>query len=104
MTSPKNSSPIHYKFAIFPVFSPLPFPRSDPSTLLECVPFSELGKIQPFTVTVTSSTALTVVGFHSHLTDSEVVGYLAGRWDLNTHGEMAGAVTGCLEVRCLIAI
>ena len=88
----------------FPFFFTVFYIHSDPSTLLECVPFSELGKIQPFTVTVTSSTALTVVGFHSHLTDSEVVGYLAGRWDLNTHGEMAGAATGCLEVRCLITI
>ncbi|KAF0294893.1 MPN domain-containing protein [Amphibalanus amphitrite] len=69
----------------------------DPSTLLECVPFSELGKIQPFTVTVASSTALTVVGFHSHLTDSEVVGYLAGRWDVNTHDL---AITHAFPVRC----
>ncbi|XP_037068484.1 MPN domain-containing protein-like [Pollicipes pollicipes] len=72
----------------------------DPSTLLECVPFSELGKIQPFTVTVTSSTALTVVGFHSHLTDSEVVGYLAGRWDVNTHDL---AITHAFPVRCRLA-
>jgi len=51
----------------------------DPNALIECEPFSEL-KPQPFTVVV-SSLVMAIVDFHCHLTTSEVVGYLAGKWD-----------------------
>ncbi|XP_045470928.1 MPN domain-containing protein CG4751-like isoform X2 [Harmonia axyridis] len=56
----------------------------DANTLIECVPFSNLGKIQPFLVTLSTNAAL-VMDFHSHLTKSEVSGYLAGHWDFNSH-------------------
>ncbi|XP_044751992.1 MPN domain-containing protein-like isoform X2 [Coccinella septempunctata] len=56
----------------------------DANTLIECVPFSNLGKIQPFLVTLSTNAAL-VIDFHSHLTKSEVSGYLAGHWDFNSH-------------------
>ncbi|KAK9888395.1 hypothetical protein WA026_000646 [Henosepilachna vigintioctopunctata] len=56
----------------------------DANTLIECVPFSSLGKIQPFLVTLSTNAAL-VMDFHSHLTRSEVSGYLAGHWDINSH-------------------
>ncbi|XP_022901215.1 MPN domain-containing protein CG4751-like [Onthophagus taurus] len=56
----------------------------DSNTLIECVPFSNLGKIQPFLVTLSTNAAL-LMDFHSHLSKSEVYGYLAGHWDVNTH-------------------
>lgn len=56
----------------------------DPNTLVEIVPFSTLGKIQPFLVSMSTNAAL-VMDFHCHLTTSEVVGYLAGHWDVNAH-------------------
>lgn len=55
----------------------------DPRTLVEVMPFSALNKFQPFNVAV-SSNVLLLVDFHCHLTTSEVVGYLGGRWDTNT--------------------
>lgn len=54
--------------------------------LVESVTFSSLGKIQPFLISLTTNAAL-VVDFHCHLTTSEVVGYLAGTWDVNSHGK-----------------
>lgn len=56
----------------------------DTNILVECTPFCALGKIQPFTVTVTTN-CLFLMDFHCHLTSSEVVGYLAGNWDVNSH-------------------
>ncbi|KAK9692677.1 Restriction Enzyme Adenine Methylase Associated [Popillia japonica] len=56
----------------------------DANTLIECVPFSNLGKIQPFLVTLSTNAAL-LMDFHCHLSKSEVSGYLAGHWDVNTH-------------------
>ncbi|KAL3282834.1 hypothetical protein HHI36_005996 [Cryptolaemus montrouzieri] len=56
----------------------------DANTLIECVPFSNLGKIQPFLVTLSTNAAL-IMDFHSHLTRTEVSGYLAGHWDVNNH-------------------
>ncbi|XP_055869886.1 MPN domain-containing protein-like [Biomphalaria glabrata] len=52
----------------------------DPHTLVKCEHFDSQGKIQPFTVSLTSNTLL-LMDFHCHLTKSEVVGYLGGRWD-----------------------
>lgn len=57
---------------------------SDANTMIECVPFSNLGKIQPFLVSLSTNAAL-LMDFHCHLTRSEVSGYLAGHWDINTH-------------------
>uniref|UniRef100_A0A1B6DKE7 MPN domain-containing protein n=3 Tax=Clastoptera arizonana TaxID=38151 RepID=A0A1B6DKE7_9HEMI len=56
----------------------------DPNTLVESTPFSSMGKIQPFLVSMATNAAL-VMDFHCHLTTSEVVGYLAGQWDVNAH-------------------
>ncbi|KAE8631416.1 hypothetical protein XENTR_v10001185 [Xenopus tropicalis] len=55
----------------------------DPHTLVELTCFMALNKFQPFHVSV-SSNALLLLDFHSHLTRSEVVGYLGGRWDTNS--------------------
>ncbi|XP_041374246.1 MPN domain-containing protein-like [Gigantopelta aegis] len=52
----------------------------DPNILIECERFSNYNKIQPFTVTITTN-AMIVMDFHCHMTTSEVVGYLGGRWD-----------------------
>ncbi|GLV42382.1 uncharacterized protein CBL_03119 [Carabus blaptoides fortunei] len=56
----------------------------DSNTLIECVPFSNLGKIQPFLLSI-STNAVLVMDFHCHLTLTEVSGYLAGTWDVNGH-------------------
>lgn len=56
----------------------------DANTMIECVPFSNIGKIQPFLISLSTNSAL-LMDFHCHLTDSEVVGYLAGSWDFNSH-------------------
>ncbi|XP_072397308.1 MPN domain-containing protein-like isoform X1 [Diabrotica undecimpunctata] len=55
----------------------------DTNTMIECVPFSSLGKLQPFLITMTTNSAF-LMDFHCHLTKSEVSGYLAGRWEPNT--------------------
>lgn len=54
--------------------------------LIEAVPFTTLGKLQPFLITISSS-ALLLADFHCHLTMHEVCGYLAGSWDVNSHSE-----------------
>ncbi|PNF42068.1 hypothetical protein B7P43_G10999, partial [Cryptotermes secundus] len=56
----------------------------DPNTLIESTAFSSMGKIQPFLLSM-STNAVLVMDFHCHLTTSEVVGYLAGHWDVNAH-------------------
>ncbi|KAL1513734.1 hypothetical protein ABEB36_003105 [Hypothenemus hampei] len=56
----------------------------DANTMIECVPFSTLGKIQPFLVSLHTNVAL-LMDFHCHLTKSEVSGYLAGHWEVNSH-------------------
>ncbi|RMC01021.1 hypothetical protein DUI87_22708 [Hirundo rustica rustica] len=52
-------------------------------TLVEVTSFAAINKFQPFNVAI-SSNVLLLLDFHSHLTRSEVVGYLGGRWDTNT--------------------
>merc|ERR1711936_530210 len=42
------------------------------------------GKMQPFTVSVSTS-AMLILDLHSHLALDEVCGYLAGQWDPNSH-------------------
>ncbi|XP_045058371.2 MPN domain-containing protein isoform X3 [Desmodus rotundus] len=55
----------------------------NPHTLVEVTSFAAVNKFQPFNVAI-SSNALFLLDFHSHLTRSEVVGYLGGRWDINS--------------------
>ncbi|KAM3850865.1 MPN domain-containing protein [Vipera latastei] len=55
----------------------------NPHTLVEVTSFAALNKFQPFNVAI-SSNVLLLVDFHSHLTRSEVVGYLAGQWNINS--------------------
>lgn len=57
---------------------------SDPKTLVECMNFVNLKKTQPFTVSINTNT-LMLMDLHCHLTTSEVIGYLAGRWHEDTH-------------------
>lgn len=59
-------------------------PDSDPHTLVELMNFSALGKMQPFSVDI-STNCLLLMDYHCHLTSSEVVGYLAGKFDPQTH-------------------
>lgn len=54
--------------------------------LIEAIPFTSVGKLQPFMLTITSSSLL-LADFHCHLTVREVCGYLGGTWDMNTHSE-----------------
>ncbi|XP_063311999.1 MPN domain-containing protein isoform X3 [Pelobates fuscus] len=54
----------------------------DPHTLVEVTSFTAINKFQPFHVAI-SSNSLLLLDFHSHLTKSEVVGYLGGQWDTN---------------------
>ncbi|XP_059553117.1 MPN domain-containing protein isoform X3 [Myotis daubentonii] len=55
----------------------------NPHTLVEVTSFAAINKFQPFNVAI-SSNVLLLLDFHSHLTRSEVVGYLGGRWDINS--------------------
>ncbi|XP_054983055.1 MPN domain-containing protein [Sorex araneus] len=55
----------------------------NPHTLVEVTSFAAINKFQPFNVAM-SSNVLFLLDFHSHLTRSEVVGYLGGRWDINS--------------------
>ncbi|XP_036702169.1 MPN domain-containing protein isoform X2 [Balaenoptera musculus] len=54
----------------------------NPHTLVEVTSFAAINKFQPFNVAI-SSNVLFLLDFHSHLTRSQVVGYLGGRWDIN---------------------
>jgi len=56
-------------------------PDSDPKTLVECNQFHTTGRIQPFSITISTSASL-LIDFHCHLTISEVSGYLVGKWDI----------------------
>ena len=61
-----------------------PHNTHNPNTMVKCIPFSAVDRIQPFNVTV-STNALLLVDFHSHLVHGEVAGYLAGSWDQGQH-------------------
>ncbi|XP_037050536.1 MPN domain-containing protein CG4751 isoform X2 [Bradysia coprophila] len=56
----------------------------DANTLVESVSFASLNKIQPFLVSISTSSVL-LMDFHCHLTKTEVCGYLGGSWDVNSH-------------------
>ncbi|NXW25402.1 MPND protein, partial [Circaetus pectoralis] len=69
----------------------------NPQTLVEVTSFAAINKFQPFNVAI-SSNVLLLLDFHSHLTRSEVVGYLGGRWDTNTQSPAPrgpGGAGGC---------
>jgi len=51
---------------------------------VELESFTDDGKMQPFTVSVSTS-AMLILDLHSHLSKEEVCGYLAGHWDPNAH-------------------
>jgi hypothetical protein len=55
-----------------------------------------MGKIQPFLLSM-STNAVLVMDFHCHLTTSEVVGYLAGHWDVNAHSKFSKKILECLQ-------
>lgn len=59
---------------------------SDANTLIECTPFSTLGKIQPFLISFSTNACL-LMDFHCHLSMTEVQGYLGGQWDVNAHSK-----------------
>ena len=53
-------------------------------TLVDVETFPRQGKVQPFTLSCSSS-ALLLLDLHAHLSRTAVTGYLAGHWDVNTH-------------------
>ena len=59
-------------------------PSDRTEILLDTETFQQCGKMQPFTVSISSS-ALLVLDLHSHMISKPVCGYLAGQWDLNSH-------------------
>lgn len=71
-------------------------PNHDMNTMVELTSFQSLGRMQPFTVTMSSS-AMAMIDVHAHLTTSEIVGYLAGQWDVTNHNLI---VSHALPVRC----
>lgn len=68
------------------------------NTMVKCIPFSAVDRIQPFNVTV-STNALLLVDFHSHLVSGEVSGYLAGSWD---SGQNVLTVTQAFPCRTIL--
>ncbi|XP_063614660.1 MPN domain-containing protein-like [Penaeus indicus] len=71
-------------------------PNHDMNTMVELTSFQSIGRMQPFTVTMSSS-AMAMIDIHAHLTTSEVVGYLAGQWDVTNHNLI---VSHAMPVRC----
>ncbi|CAO1316903.1 unnamed protein product [Diamesa serratosioi] len=63
---------------------------------VETVSFTSLGKMQPFLISLTSSSML-LMDFHCHLTTDEVVGYLGGFWDINSQTLSVTHVFPCLN-------
>lgn len=61
-----------------------PHNTHNPNTMVKCIPFSAVDRIQPFNVVV-STNALLLIDFHSHLVHGQVAGYLAGSWDPGLH-------------------
>lgn len=68
------------------IFLEKKFNYSDPNTLVESVSFVSQNKLQPFLVSITTSSVL-LMDFHCHLTKQEVCGYLGGSWDSNTQSK-----------------
>ena len=53
------------------------------------------GRMQPFTISVSTS-AMLVLDLHSHLSTDSVCGYLAGHWDSNSHNLAVTTTFPCL--------
>ena len=60
--------------------------------LIETISFAAVGKLQPFLISLNSA-ALVVMDVHCSLTRSEVVGYLAGMWDMNANSKSFSAIS-----------
>ena len=61
-----------------------PAMNNNKQMFVELEPWTHDGRMQPFTISVSTS-AMLVLDLHSHLAKDEVCGYLAGHWDPNTH-------------------
>ena len=81
-------------FGTVPPATPWPNPNV---TLVKTETFTQQGRLQPFTVTLSSS-ALFLLDFHSHLSPlSSVAGYLAGYWDLNSQNLAITSAHPCIQ-------
>lgn len=67
----------------------------DPNILVETISFASVGKLQPFLISLNTS-ALIVMEVHCSLTHSEVVGYLAGVWDMNSNSKYSYKISSYL--------
>lgn len=54
--------------------------------MVEAMSFTAMGKLQPFLVSMHTD-ALITIEVHCSMTSSQVVGYLAGSWDMNSNSE-----------------
>lgn len=70
----------------------------DANTLVEAIPFSSVGKMQPFLITIVKS-AIFLMDFHCHLTKTEVSGYLGGSWDINAHNLIISHAFPCRNTK-----
>ena len=75
-----------YIFICVCIYTVYIFFLSDMNTMVELTSFQSLGRMQPFNVTMSSS-AMAVIDVHAHVSTSEVVGYLAGQWDVTNHSK-----------------
>ena len=76
--------------------APAPWPNPG-GTLVRTETFSQQGKMQPFTVTLSSS-ALFLLDFHSHMSPlTSVAGYLAGYWDINSQNLAITSAHPCIQ-------
>jgi len=78
---PDNNPP---KKNIFKYKESLQQPKNKKTSFIDLETFAAEGKIQPFTVSVSTS-AMLILDLHSHMSKEPVCGYLAGQWDLNAH-------------------
>ena len=69
--------------------------NSSHSHFLELENWTLDGRMQPFTISVSTS-AMLVLDLHSHLSTDSVCGYLAGHWDSNSHNLAITSTFPCL--------
>ena len=62
---------------------------------VELEPWTHDGRMQPFTISVSTS-AMLILDLHSHLSTQDCCGYLAGHWDANTHNLAITTTYPCL--------
>jgi hypothetical protein len=70
-------------------------PNDAVETLVDVETFARQGKVQPFTISCSSS-ALLLLDLHSHVSKKAVTGYLAGHWDVTTHNLAVTHAFPCL--------